>query len=137
MCVVDNWVPQADVQALRRDVDKLWDAGKFIASKVGSRSVSADGSITDSKTLEEETRRAQTAWLRPPPDPSVGDVDARRKLDGQLESLREKLIENSGAPLLRTMELSYAKSRRRLLPEAHRRAPVRILRAGPERRHGL
>ena len=61
------------------------------------------------KTLEEETRRAQTAWLRPPPDPSVGDVDARRKLDGQLESLRETLIENSGAPLLRTMELSYAK----------------------------
>ena len=109
LCVVDNWAPQADVQALRRDVDKLWDAGKFIASKVGSRSVSADGSITDSKTLEEETRRAQTAWLRPPPDPSVGDVDARRKLDGQLESLREKLIENSGAPLLRTMELSYAK----------------------------
>ena len=42
-------------------------------------------------------------------DPSVGDVAARRKLDGQLESLREKLIENSGAPLLRTMELSYAK----------------------------
>ena len=109
LCVVDNWAPQADVQALRRDVDQLWDAGKFIASKVGSRSVSADGSITDSKTLEEETRRAQTAWLRPPPDPSVGDVDARRKLDGQLESLREKLIENSGAPLLRTMELSYAK----------------------------
>ena len=67
LCVVDNWAPQADVQALRRDVDQLWDAGKFIASKVGSRSVSADGSITDSKTLEEETRRAQTAWLRPPP----------------------------------------------------------------------
>ena len=42
LCVVDNWAPQADVQALRRDVDKLWDAGKFIASKVGSRSVSAD-----------------------------------------------------------------------------------------------
>ena len=37
LCVVDNWAPQADVQALRRDVDKLWDAGKFIASKVGSR----------------------------------------------------------------------------------------------------
>ena len=109
LCVVDNWAPQADVQALRRDVDQLWDAGKFIASKVGSRSVSADGSITDSKTLEEETRRAQTAWLRPPPDPSVGDVDARRKLDGVLEGLRETLIENSGAPLLRTMELSYAK----------------------------
>ena len=63
---MDNWAPQADVQALRRSVDQLWDAGKFIASKVGSRSVSADGSITDSKTLEEETRRAQTAWLRPP-----------------------------------------------------------------------
>ena len=39
----------------------------------------------------------------------MGDVDARRKLDGVLEALRETLIENSGAPLLRTMELSYAK----------------------------
>ena len=91
----------------RRDVDQLWDAGKFIAS-VGSRSVSADGSITDAKRSRRRPA-ARTAWLRPPPDPSVGDVDARRKLDGQLESLREKLIENSGAPLLRTMELSYAK----------------------------
>lgn len=107
--VVDDWAPPADVQALRRDVDHLWDAGKFIASKVGSRSVSADGSLTNSRTMEEETRRAQTAWLRPPPDPSVGNVEARRKLDGVLKGLREKLIENSGAPLMRTMELSYAK----------------------------
>ena len=90
---------------MRRDVDKLWTPASSSRPRLFALERPTLGH--DSETLEEETRRARRR-LRPP-DPSVGAVDARRKLDGVLEGLRETLIENSGAPLLRTMELSYAK----------------------------
>ena len=89
LCVVDNWAPQAGVQALRRDVDQLWDAGKFIASKVGSRSVSAD-------TIDHRQQDARggdapriTAWLRPPRTRPWATWTPGGSSTDVLESLRE------------------------------------------------
>mmetsp|Transcript_13365 Transcript_13365/g.43552 ORF Transcript_13365/g.43552 Transcript_13365/m.43552 type:complete len:175 (-) Transcript_13365:1742-2266(-) len=112
--VVEDFVDASFVASLRRDARALRDCGRFVPSRVGTRQY-RDG-VESTRRLATETRRSETAWLRPPVPPDLGDVAVRRRLDEVLEELRTRIAEATGEELV----------------EQVRTCPCRRLRARPE-----
>lgn len=107
--VDEAFLPEALCASLRDDAQRLRHADCFVKAKVGTRAVSQAGDIESVTQIVNGTRLSETCWLRPPPAPELGNVQARRALEDVVTDLGRTVSRHTGLELLEFQtELAYA-----------------------------